>query len=237
MKTIKQIADEIGVTKDSLKKRLNREPIKNDIVPYVETLNGIKYITEKGCEIIKIAYNVTGDTSVLSPVTSGDNPTLSPSENGDDPALSGDSGGDDPTSSGDNKKLIEMLQIQLDRKDRQIDKLNARLEDTTSALVAAQQTATTAQALHAGTLQQQLIGSVTANESTDETQSLYDNSVYGDEIFNFMNYIKKISRKSKTPYELTLLLKFQQVILDFLTENPEYKNLKSGFFGLFRRKS
>ena len=49
-----------------------------------------------------------------------------------------------------------MLQGQLAVKDRQIEELNARLAEVSSALLAAQQTAATAQALHAGTIKQQL---------------------------------------------------------------------------------
>ena len=59
---------------------------------------------------------------------------------------------------------ISMLQKELDRKneqlsvkDKQIEELNARLAEVSSALVAAQQTAQAAQALHAGTIQQQLL--------------------------------------------------------------------------------
>lgn len=54
-----------------------------------------------------------------------------------------------------------MLQKELDRKneqlavkDKQIEELNARLAEVSLALVAAQQTAQAAQALHAGTIQQ-----------------------------------------------------------------------------------
>ena len=57
---------------------------------------------------------------------------------------------------------LAMLQKELDRKneqlsvkDKQITELNARLSECSAALVAAQQTAQAAQALHAGTLQQQ----------------------------------------------------------------------------------
>ena len=60
--------------------------------------------------------------------------------------------------------LISMLQKELDRKneqlavkDKQIEELNARLAEVSSALVAAQQTAAAAQALHAGTMRQQLL--------------------------------------------------------------------------------
>lgn len=59
--------------------------------------------------------------------------------------------------------LIAMLQKELDLKseqlvvkDKQIEELNERLAESNAALVAAQQTAQTAQALHAGTIQQQL---------------------------------------------------------------------------------
>ena len=59
--------------------------------------------------------------------------------------------------------LISMLQKELDRKneqlsvkDKQIEELNARLAEVSSALVVAQQTAQAAQALHAGTIRQQL---------------------------------------------------------------------------------
>lgn len=60
--------------------------------------------------------------------------------------------------------LISMLQGELDHKneqlavkDRQIEELNARLSEVSSALVSAQQTAAAAQALHAGTMKQQLL--------------------------------------------------------------------------------
>lgn len=41
-------------------------------------------------------------------------------------------------------------------KDKQIEELNARLSECSAALVAAQQTAQAAQALHAGTIRQQI---------------------------------------------------------------------------------
>ena len=61
--------------------------------------------------------------------------------------------------------LISMLQKELDRKDaqlsakdEQIRELNARLSECSTALLAAQETARAAQALHAGTMQQQFAG-------------------------------------------------------------------------------
>ena len=71
--------------------------------------------------------------------------------------------------------LISMLQRELDRKNeqlevkhKQIEELNARLADVSSALVAAQQTAQVAQALHAGTLQQRLTSGGEMREVVDD---------------------------------------------------------------------
>ena len=54
------------------------------------------------------------------------------------------------------RATIDTLQGQLSVKDKQIEELNARLAEVSSALVVAQQTAQAAQALHAGTIRQQL---------------------------------------------------------------------------------
>lgn len=50
-----------------------------------------------------------------------------------------------------------MLRKELETKNKQIEDLNARLAEVSSALVMAQQTAQAAQALYAGTIQQQFI--------------------------------------------------------------------------------
>lgn len=56
MKTIKQIADEIGVTKQAIQKRLTREPLCTSLSPYISTDNGTKYIAEIGESLIKQAF-------------------------------------------------------------------------------------------------------------------------------------------------------------------------------------
>lgn len=78
--------------------------------------------------------------------------------------------------------LIAMLQKELDLKseqlavkDKQIEELNARLAESSAALVAAQQTAQAAQALHAGTIQQQLIdgGETSADRQEPEKKGWF----------------------------------------------------------------
>lgn len=55
-------------------------------------------------------------------------------------------------------------------KDKQIEELNARLAESSAALVAAQQTAQAAQALHAGTIQQQLAGEIEVDQQRPEAE-------------------------------------------------------------------
>lgn len=76
------------------------------------------------------------------------------------------------------------LQGELDRKseqlavkDKQIEELNARLAEVSSALVTAQQTAAAAQALHAGTMHQQLLsGKAGADQPERETEPVQKRS-------------------------------------------------------------
>lgn len=62
-----------------------------------------------------------------------------------------------------------MLRKELEIKTKQIEDLNARLAEISSALVMAQQTAQAAQALHAGTIQQQIIEE-TADLAPEQSQ-------------------------------------------------------------------
>lgn len=129
-KTIKQIADELGVSKQAVQKRIAREPLYTCIQPYISTNKGTKYIDVVGENLVKQAFSEQQPTTVGIDV-----------------------GIDKPTTV---DTLICTLQNELEIKNKQIQELNDRLAETTAALVAAQQTAQTAQALHAGTIQQQL---------------------------------------------------------------------------------
>ena len=90
--------------------------------------------------------------------------------------------------------LISMLQKELDRKDtqlsvkdkqlavkdEQIRELNARLAECSTALLAAQETARAAQALHAGTIQQQLItGEAGTDQQEPEQKKSWFSKIFG----------------------------------------------------------
>ena len=130
MKTIKQLADEIGVSKQAVQKRIAREPLYTCIQPYIHTKQGTKYIDDEGERLIIEAFGDKVYTEVADNVHIDKNNHV--------------------------HTLVTMLQEQLQVKDRQIEardiqigELTAALENTTASLHAAQ-------ALHAGTMRKQL---------------------------------------------------------------------------------
>ena len=143
-KTIKQIADEIGVSKQTVYKRYKGK-LYTVCAPYAHTEQGVLYIEEQGETLIKQDF--------LQKECSIGAHTYAHTERSNGAVL------EQPENAGVIAVLqttIDTLQGQLAIKDKQIEELNARLAEVSSALVAAQQTAQAAQALHAGTIQQQL---------------------------------------------------------------------------------
>lgn len=122
MKTIRQIADEIGVSKQTVYKRYKGK-LHTVCAPYAHT-------ERSNGEVLEQSENV-GVIAVL-------------------------------------QTTIDTLQGQLAIKDKQIEDLNARLSESNAALVAAQQTAQAAQALHAGTIQQQLTSGTDQSEGSGD---------------------------------------------------------------------
>lgn len=114
MKTIKQIADEVGATKQAVQKRLSREPLKTSIQAHISTVDGTKYIDDDGVKLIIAAYEGM------------DKPVDAPVDGGID------------TSTDTVQTLISMLQKELDIKNKQIEDLTSALEHTTASLHAAQ---------------------------------------------------------------------------------------------------
>ena len=128
MKTIKQIADEIGVSKTAVRKYLTDE-VKNK---FAKTVSGTIYIDDTGENLIKSAFEQKVSQTKFAGVSANQFAEVS--------------------------TLVSMLQGELEIKNEQIRELNNRLAESNAALVAAQQTAQAAQMLHAGTIQKQLTG-------------------------------------------------------------------------------
>ena len=133
MKTIRQIADEIGVSKTAVNKQIANPGLRK---------NGNQFAIDEHQEaLIKQAFSEKSQTEIENQTQ-----TKSQTENHEVSDLVCVL-----------QATIDTLQGQLEVKDRQIEQQAQTITRLTDALAAAQQTAVAAQALHAGTIQQQLV--------------------------------------------------------------------------------
>lgn len=126
--TIREVAESLGISRQAVYSKLDKE-----FKPYLTVQNGKKLLNHAVLQDNKEKeVSSTIDKNIQSIVNLLDR---------------------------QNEQLSMELDIknrQLETKDEQIKELNARLAETTAALVTAQQTAQAAQALHAGTIRQQI---------------------------------------------------------------------------------
>ena len=153
MKTIRQIADEIGVSKTAVNKQIANLGLRSGL-----RKNGNQFAIDEHQEaLIKQAFSEKSQTEIEN-----QSQTKTQTENhevGDLVCVL--------------QATIDTLQGQLEVKDRQIAKL-------TEALVAAQQTAAAAQARHAGTLKQQLLsGARGADQQEPEQKKSWFSKIFG----------------------------------------------------------
>ena len=134
MKTIRQIADEIGVSKTAVNKQIANLGLRSGL-----RKNGNQFAIDEHQEaLIKQAFSEKSQTEI-------ENQTQTENHEVSDLVCV-------------LQATIDTLQGQLEVKDRQIEQQAQTITRLTDALAAAQQTAAAAQALHAGTIQQQLLG-------------------------------------------------------------------------------
>jgi len=137
VKTIKQIAIEIGVSKQAVYKRIKKEPLSTSLQGLLSTVDSRLTVSVDGETLIKKAFHEIVVNQSCQPV---DGLVVDSSTTVDSEIVVL------------LKKNIEILQAQLETKDKLIESLCKQHNELTSALVLAQQTAAAAQALHAGTM-------------------------------------------------------------------------------------
>lgn len=149
MKTIRQIATECGVSEQAVRAWCRRNNVAKDA-------KGSFAIDESIKTAIYQHYRVVERKEVSQPAKASCE-TCETSET---------------VLIGMIQKELDLKSEQLAVKDKQIEELNARLAESNAALVAAQQTAQAAQALHAGTIQKQLVegSAACADQSEQEPQ-------------------------------------------------------------------
>ena len=204
-KTIKQISEELGVTKQAIHQRLKRNvDLKNSLKPFMKTVDGVIHVEVGGQNLLKEAFikpinkydvtdnksNVTDNKSNVtdnkSNVTDNkDNVT----DNKDNVTDNKDNVTDNKSNVTDNKgnvtdnkgnvtdntsqpvitileATIKTLQEQLSVKDKQIENLTTTLQDSQETQRNLAEALNSAQALHAGTIRQQL--TTTSQEDTQD---------------------------------------------------------------------
>ena len=142
MKTIREIADEIGVSKQAVFKKIKREPLSTSLQGLTSTVDGRLTVSVDGEKLIKQAFPQEKPSTNHQPV---------------DGVVDGQVDGPVDGMIAVLQATIDTLQGQLEVKDRQIEQQAQTITRLSDALVAAQQTAAAAQALHAGTIQQQFL--------------------------------------------------------------------------------
>lgn len=124
MKTIKQIADEIGVSKTAVFKRIKQEPLQTLLQEELSVDGNRVYVSEKGATIVKSAFAENRMQTENRKVSE-----KRFSKNDEKTAT-------DDVVYGILKETISTLQKQLDVKDRQIEELTAIVKEQALAISA-----------------------------------------------------------------------------------------------------
>jgi len=151
MKTIKQIADEIGVSKQAIRNQIEKLSLQSTLQKKGNTFA----INEKQEKLIKNGF-------IDNKLEKSQSETQSALQSEMQSAL----------------RLIEEQNSQLYK---ELEIKNQQIEDLSSALVSAQKAAATAQALHAGTIQKQLQESEAEKEEVEiiEEKTTFWQRVFG----------------------------------------------------------
>ena len=186
-KTIKQVADELGVSKQAVWQRVKRtKELADMLAEHSRTVNGRVYIDEDLEQRIKTLYSsIRVDETSVNKGRDVDETTARVCETSvnkdrdvDETAPAVD---ETSVNTADSKLLntlqqtVSMLQQQLLAKDRQIDDLTAMLKASQEQQATLASALTAAQALHAGTIQDRLTEHAGSTEDiAEDNDSLSD---------------------------------------------------------------
>lgn len=175
-KTIKEIAEEIGVSKQAVFKKIKQVPLSTEIEKFISTVDGKKLVSVDGENLIKQAFQRKQKTA---------NVNVDAKDDGKDDGKMftvGSNAGNTvdgiPYASQERENtLVATFQTaidaltsqleakdqqlaakdrQLEEKDKQLERQTKTIEELATSLAVAQHTAQAAQALHAGTIQRQI---------------------------------------------------------------------------------
>ena len=159
--TVKQIAEELGVSKQAVWQRIKRNPeLRSAFEEHSRTVNGTVYADEVGVELVKATYSedlkaVNVDETAVNIDETADSKAVNTVDGELVAAL---------------QKTIDTLNEQLAVKDKQIDALTATLTAAQTQNTALTDALTAAQALHAGTIQTALTEHSDSSETVIEQE-------------------------------------------------------------------
>ena len=171
-KTIKEIAEEIGVSKQAVFKKIKQVPLSTEIEKFISTVDGKKLVSVDGENLIKQAFQRKQKTANVNVDAKDDGKMFTVGSN------AGNTVDGIPFASQERENtLVATFQTaidalasqleakdqqlaakdrQLEEKDKQLERQTKTIEELATSLAVAQHTAQAAQALHAGTIQRQI---------------------------------------------------------------------------------
>ncbi len=171
-KTIKEIAEEIGVSKQAVFKKIKQVPLSTEIEKFISTVDGKKLVSVDGENLIKQAFQRKQKTANVNVDAKDDGKMFTVGGN------AGNTVDGIPYASQERENtlvatfqtaidaLTSQLEVkdqqlaakdrQLEEKDKQLERQTKTIEELATSLAVAQHTAQAAQALHAGTIQRQI---------------------------------------------------------------------------------
>lgn len=171
-KTIKEIAEEIGVSKQAVFKKIKQVPLSTEIEKFISTVDGKKLVSVDGENLIKQAFQRKQKTANVNVDAKDDGKMFTVGGN------AGNTVDGIPSASQERENtLVATFQTaidaltsqleakdqqlaakdrQLEEKDKQLERQTKTIEELATSLAVAQHTAQAAQALHAGTIQRQI---------------------------------------------------------------------------------
>lgn len=171
-KTIKEIAEEIGVSKQAVFKKIKQVPLSTEIEKFISTVDGKKLVSVDGENLIKQAFQRKQKTANVNVDAKDDGKMFTVGGN------AGNTVDGIPFASQERENtLVATFQTaidaltsqleakdqqlaakdrQLEEKDKQLERQTKTIEELATSLAVAQHTAQAAQALHAGTIQRQI---------------------------------------------------------------------------------
>ena len=171
-KTIKEIAEELGVSKQAVFKKIKQVPLSTEIEKFISTVDGKKLVSVDGENLIKQAFQRKQKTANVNVDAKDDGKMFTVGSNAGNTV-----DGIPFASQGRENTLVATFQTaidaltsqleakdqqlaakdrQLEEKDKQLERQTKTIEELATSLAVAQHTAQAAQALHAGTIQRQI---------------------------------------------------------------------------------